>query len=170
MKRIIPLTCLLVLALVACQQPSAAPADLSAVTANQETIRTELQALKTTVNELRQAAVLLDVSVRELGRVDLAKLDWTSLTGVIVHTHPPEASVWVEPGPCAEDLPRGPALAPRNAHIATSFYALPVGTHCLSIEQTDQYLATGSTVQVFPGAVTQLSIVAELAPDVDPDE
>ena len=82
MKRIALAILVVLLALVGCRPDPAAPADLSTVTANQETIRAELQALRSTVNELRQAAVLLDVSVREVGKIDLAKLDWTSLTGV----------------------------------------------------------------------------------------
>lgn len=164
MKRLIPILVLL-LALVGCQQPqAAAPADLSALTANQETIRTELQALKATVNELRQAAVLLDVSVRQLGSIDLAKLDWTSLTGVLLHSSPPEVSILVSPGECPTDLPRGPALTPRNSHLAMAFYPLPIGTHCLMTEATEAHLATGSTVTVVPGSITTLQIVAELVP------
>lgn len=163
MKRIALAILVVLLALVGCRPDPAAPADLSTVTANQETIRAELQALRSTVNELRQAAVLLDVSVREVGKIDLAKLDWTSLTGVLLHSSPPEVSILVSPGDCPTDLPRGPALAPRHSHLAMAFFPLPVGTHCLMTESTTDYLATGSTVKVVPGSITTLQIVAELA-------
>ena len=162
---------LLLVGLVACQQPNTPVTDLAPVLtrldaqgANLDAVRGELISLREKVEELRRAAVLLDVAVRDIGKLDVASINWGALTGVIVHTSPSTLEVHVEPGECPEELSDGLALPPRNSVVGTSFHPLPAGTYCLTSAADDTHQAVGRTVVIPDGVVAETLLVPQFQP------
>lgn len=162
---------LLLVGLVACQQPNTPATDLAPVLtrldaqgANLDAVRGELVNLREKVEELRRAAVLLDVAVRDIGKLDITSINWGALTGVIIHTAPSTLDVNAEPGECPPDLDRGLGLVPRNAVVGTSFHAMPAGTYCLSIGADETYQAAAQTVVLPDGVIAEVLLIPQYQP------
>lgn len=159
-----------VLLLAACDPTPAPPVDLSNVTAAVDALSTRvddmagrLDLLRADVTTLTDAAIQLQAAVAQ--PLDLARVQWGALTGVVVQTVPPNLEVTVQPGACPDGTPVGLNYVLDGQLIGTSFHPLPAGTHCLVSLADEEYQAAGVTVTVRDGVFVAAALMPARRPE-----